>query len=89
MNMAGDPKADTGQVVFALKHIETGEYICLLEEGNDYLACFSDGDTALEFRAELGLQEHVDIVACNLVDSPFTHLWHDGEMMSLPEFASV
>jgi hypothetical protein len=63
----------------ALKHIESGEYVCLLDDGIDYLCCFSDGDTALEFRASLKLQEHVDLHTTSMQKSPFTHFWFDGE----------
>ena len=62
---------DTMQRIYALQHIESGEFICLLQEGVDYLACFTDGDTALEFRTALGLQEHVDLFTSTLDNSPF------------------
>ncbi len=74
---------DTTQRIFALQHLETGEYICLMQEGTDYLACFSDGDSALEFRGLLGLQEHVDLCATTLDHSPFEHFWLDGENVNL------
>ena len=74
---------DTTQRVFALQHLDSGEFICLLQEGTDYLACFSDGDSALEFRALLGLQEHVDLAATTLDRSPFSHFWLDGESVNL------
>ena len=70
---------DTMQRIYALQHIETGEFICLLQQGDDYLACFSDGDSALAFREELKLQEHVDLYTGTLGSSPFTHFWLDGE----------
>ena len=72
-------EVDTNQRIFALQHLDSGEYICLLQEGTDYLACFSDGDTALEFRASLGLQEHVDLCPTTIKRSPFSHFWLDGE----------
>ena len=31
-------EVDTQQRVFALQHLDTGEYICLMQEGTDYLA---------------------------------------------------
>ena len=74
---------DTSQRVFALQHLDTGEYICLLQEGTDYLACFTDGDSALEFRSLLGLQEHVDLCATTLDRSPFKHFWLDGESIDI------
>ena len=76
-------EVDTQQRVFALQHLDTGEYICLMQEGTDYLACFSDGDSALEFRALLGLQEHVDLRSTTLDNSPFRHFWLDGESIAL------
>ncbi|MGO8672318.1 MAG: hypothetical protein ACLQVD_13260 [Capsulimonadaceae bacterium] len=74
---------NTQQRIYALQHMESGEFICLLQEGVDYLACFSDGDTALEFRAALGLQEHVDMYCSTLNASPFTHFWLDGESIEI------
>jgi hypothetical protein len=65
--------------IYALRHMESGEFICLLQEGVDYLACFTDGDTALEFRFSLGLTEHVDMCATTIGTSPFSHFWCDGE----------
>ena len=80
---------DTAQRVFALQHLDSGEFICLLQEGTDYLACFSDGDSALEFRALLGLQEHVDLAATTLDRSPFSHFWLDGESVTIPKESEV
>ncbi len=71
------------QRIYALRHLDSNEFICLLQEGTDYLACFSDGDTALEFRASLGLQEHVDLFGTTLDQSPFQHFWLDGENVVL------
>lgn len=80
---------DSTQRIYALQHLETGEYICMLQEGVDYLACFSDGDTALEFRTSLGLQEHVDLCAMTLEKSPFQHFWLDGENVALAQGQQV
>ena len=70
--------------IYALQHLETGEFICLLQDGVDYLACFSDGDTALEFRTALGLQEHVRIYTSKVDNCPFTHFWLDGNNVVVP-----
>ena len=78
-------EVNTQKNVYALQHIDSGEYICLLQEGIDYLACFSDGDGALEFRSLLGLQEHVDLCSTTLGCSPFSHFWLDGENVNLPQ----
>lgn len=78
-------EVNTQQHVYALQHIDSGEYICLLQEGVDYLACFSDGDSALEFRSLLGLQEHVDLCSTTMDRSPFSHFWLDGESVNLPQ----
>lgn len=75
------PMVAISQRVHALKHIETGEYICLRHEGNEYMACFSDGDTAFQFREELGLLEHVDLTGMRLGEAPFDYFWLDGEMI--------
>ena len=74
---------DTKQRIFALQHIETGEFICLLQDGVDYLASFTDGDTALDFRRELGLTEHVDLYSNTIDSTPFTHFWLDGESVEV------
>ena len=84
MNLADNKPMDVSQRIFALRHIETGEYICLRNEGNEYLASFTDGDTAFQFREELGLVEHVDIGTMSLGNAPFDHFWLDGDMVALP-----
>ena len=68
------------QRVYTLRHIETGEFICLRQDGAEHLACFSDGDSAFQFRQELGLLEHVDISAQRLGDTPFDRFWLNGQM---------
>jgi hypothetical protein len=87
--MKSSSEIDTAQRVFALQHLDTGEYICLLQEGTDYLACFSDGDSALEFRTLLGLQEHVDLCPMTLDHSPFKHFWLDGESIDIKQGQEV
>lgn len=78
-NVIALPVKNITQRVFSLRHIETTEYVCLLQDGIDYLACFTDGDSALAFRTELGLQEYVDIFVSPLERCPFTHYYLDGE----------
>lgn len=75
------PLVDLSQRVYALRHIETGEYICLQQQQTEYLACFSDGDTAGQFRKDVSLIEYVDITPMRLSDAPFDHYWLDGEML--------
>lgn len=77
--MKSSIEINTRERIYALQHLETHEFICLLQDGVDYLACFSDGDTALEFRASLGLQEHVDLFSTTMEKSPFQHFWLNGE----------
>lgn len=84
MKIIQKPRVDLSQTIHALRHIESGEYICLRHEGNEYLACFSDADTAGEFRDELGILEHVDIAAMPLGEAPFEHFWLDGDMVAHP-----
>ena len=74
-----------GQTIHALRHIETGEFICLRHESREFLASFTDGDTAFQFREELGLLEHVDIVRMRLGEAPFEQFWLDGKMVSADE----
>ena len=81
--MKSATEVNATQRIFALQHLDTHEYICLLQEGTDYLACFTDGDSALEFRAALGLQEHVDMRCTTVDESPFRHFWLDGENVVL------
>jgi hypothetical protein len=75
------PMVDVSQRVHALQHIETSEFICLRQGGKEYLACFTDGDSAYQFRDELGLLEYVDIASLRLGDAPFDNFWLDGEML--------
>jgi hypothetical protein len=89
MKPNSEPRADASLNIFALRHIETGEYICLRHEGAEFLASFTDGDTALQFREELGLLEHVDIASMRLGDAPFDHFWLDGEMVKMPASVGV
>ena len=84
MKITHTSRVDVSQGIYALRHLETGEYICLRHEGNEYLASFTDGDTAIEFRDELGILEHVDIVAMPLGEAPFDHFWLDGDMVDHP-----
>jgi hypothetical protein len=74
---------DIAQRVYALQHIESGEFICLLQDNVDYLACFTNGDDALQFREELGLQEHVRMHVSTINECPFNHFWLDGSDMVL------
>jgi len=89
MKNKGTAMASATQVVHALKHIETGEYICLRHDGREFMACFSDGDTAMQFRAELGLIEHVDIAAMRLGDAPFDNFWLNSEMIGRSVFTEA
>ncbi len=75
------PLVDLSQRVYTLRHIETGEYICLRQQETEYLACFSDGDTASQFREDVSLIEYVDITPMRLREAPFDHYWLDGEML--------
>lgn len=77
-----NPMIDVSQRVYALRHIETSEYICLRQDDLEYLACFNDGDGAMQFREELGLLEFVDIIQVRLEDVPFNHFWLDGDMLN-------
>jgi|GEM_PF-783607 hypothetical protein len=74
--------ARLSQKIYTLRHIETGEYVCLRHNTREYVACFTMGDTALGFRDELGLLEHVDVSGMRLGDVPFDYYWLDGEMLS-------
>ncbi|MBC8103035.1 MAG: hypothetical protein H7Z41_10660 [Cytophagales bacterium] len=75
------PMVDLSRRIFTLRHIETGEYICLRQDRTEYVACFSDGDSAGQFREEMGLIEHVDLAPMPLSETPFDHYWLDGEML--------
>jgi len=80
---------DVKQTIYSLRHLDSGEFICLLQDGVDYLACFTDGDTALEFRTSLGLQEHVDLHVTTIDRSPFSHFWLDGVNVDLRQEAAL
>ena len=65
--------------VYALQHLETKKYICLLQNGKDYLACFSNGDSAIDFRESLNMREHVDLSVITIEKAPFNYFYLDGE----------
>jgi hypothetical protein len=67
--------------VHVLRHLETGEFVCLRQDGQEYLAAFTDGDSALQFRAELGMVEFVDVVSLRLSEAPFSQFWLDGQLI--------
>lgn len=70
---------DISSPVHVLRHIETGEFVCLQQGGQEYLAAFRDGDSALQFREELKMIEFVDVERIRLSDAPFQNFWLDGE----------
>lgn len=70
--------------VYALRHLETGEYVCLRQSGREHLAVFTDGDAARGFQDTMRLVEFVDIVVMALGDAPFDHFWLDGVAYSRP-----
>lgn len=71
---------DLSRVVYTLRHIETGEYVCLRQEGEEYLAAFSEDSAARAFRSELQLVEFVDVISVRLGHVPFDHYYLDGEL---------
>ncbi|WP_395140357.1 hypothetical protein [Armatimonas sp.] len=73
-------QADFMRTVYTLRHIDTAEFVCLRQSGDEYLAAFSDGDSAMRFRAELCLIEFVDIIPVRLDSVPFDHYYLDGEL---------
>lgn len=81
MKYRGKEMATNTTRVHVLRHIDTGEYVCLNQEGNEYLAAFTDGDTAFQFREELGMIEFVDIVKMILGEAPFEQFWLDGQLI--------
>ncbi|BDI33366.1 hypothetical protein CCAX7_54170 [Capsulimonas corticalis] len=77
------PPLSRDGVYYALQHIESGEYICLLQDGIDHLAVFSVPDGARQFRALLGIDDHVDVAAVTPSNVPFNYYWYNGEMIIL------
>lgn len=69
------------QPLYALQHIDTQEYVCMLHNNIDHLVCFTDGDSALQFRADLNLHEYVDMVVTTVNKSPFNSFWLNGQAM--------
>lgn len=78
MSWENRPAADDSAWVHALRHIETGEYVCLRQSESEHLAVFTDGDAAVRFRDRMELLEFVDIVMMRLSDAPFDNFWLDG-----------
>jgi hypothetical protein len=81
MKYPGKEMAETTTPVHVLRHIDTGEYVCLSQSGREYLAAFTDGDSAFQFRAELGMIEFVDVARILLGDAPFEQFWLDGQLI--------
>jgi hypothetical protein len=81
MKYPGKEMAMYATRVHVLRHLETGEFVCLSQSGQEYLAAFSDGDSALQFRAELGMIEFVDIISLTLGEAPFSQFWLDGQLI--------
>jgi hypothetical protein len=75
--------------VFLLKHLETGEYVCLRRDGREYLAAFTEPDSAARFQDEMQLIEFVDILAMPLADAPFDYFWLDGVAFGRPSTRQV
>ncbi len=73
-------QGDFQRTVYTMRHIETGEFLCLRQSDDEYLAAFTDDDSALRFRAELHLIEFVDISPMRLGSVPFDHYYLDGEL---------
>ena len=84
MKISGEKTADVSTRVHVLRHIETGEFVCLQQGGEEYLAAFRDGDSALQFREELQMIEFVDVERIQLADAPFERFWLDGERVVRP-----
>ncbi|WP_309714690.1 hypothetical protein [Armatimonas sp.] len=82
-------QGDFQRTVFTLRHIETGEFVCLRQSGDEYLAAFSDGDSAMRFRAELHLIEFVDVSPMRLGSVPFDHYYLDGELTTRSQLATT
>ena len=78
---------DMTRVVYTLRHIETGEYVCLRQDGEEYLAAFSTDDSALKFRSEINLIEFVDVTSARLASVPFDHFYLDGNLVTRSTFA--
>lgn len=77
------------RTVYTLRHLETSEYVCLRQNGDEYLAAFSDGDSAMRFRAELHLIEFVDIIPVRLGSMPFDHYYLDGELTNRSQLTTA
>jgi hypothetical protein len=81
MKYSGREMATTTTRAHVLRHIDTGEFVCLQQESHDYLAAFTDGDSAIQFREEIGMTEFVDVCAIRLGDAPFERFWLDGQLI--------
>ena len=71
--------------IYTLRHLESQEFVCLIETRTPWLACFTDMDTCLHYRAEIGLRDHCAVVSTTLERIPFTRVWLDGELFYLPD----
>ena len=70
------------RLVYTLRHIETGEFVCLREGGRDYPVVFTEGASARCFCGTLRLVEFVDISPIRLGSVPFECYYLDGKITS-------
>jgi hypothetical protein len=76
------PTVPPGALLYALQHLHTKQFIAALEDGIDYLICFTNGDAAYNMRTDMGLIEFVDIVSIPAGEG-WDHFYIDGEFAVL------
>lgn len=64
-------------VAFALRHMDTGQFLCAQRDGEDYLICFSEHAEAEGFRDALGAREHCAITGQPIGNYPIGKLYLD------------
>lgn len=75
------------ECVFALRHLENGMYISAHRNGLDYVICFTDRDSAVSFRGELGATEHCEIVPTPINSFCDGRMWLDGAFVEAKKTA--
>lgn len=74
--------------LYALRHLETGMYLSAMRGGRDYVICFTNGDSALAFREQLGTVEYNEVVPITAGSLPGGRMWLNGKFVeSKPEIA--
>lgn len=64
-------------------------YLSALHNGLDYVICFTDRDSAVDFRSELGAIEFCEIVQSPIKRFGYGRMWLDGKFVDTEQSVNV